>query len=101
MSAGRTAPGISGTILSNCYFTADQSVEILGGFNTVDLFKDSRGFQRHSVPESLVVFVRKLAAFVLKVEILDVAQDHFLFSLQQIPFGFFDDSGFQGIVLSE
>jgi hypothetical protein len=45
-----------------------------------------------------MVFGGELAALILKIEILDVSQDDFLLSLEQVPLRLFDDGGFERIV---
>src|SRR5215510_11067361 len=88
------SPGGFGFAFAGRNLAADQRVEISGGFQVFDVLKDHRRFRAHFTADLLIVFLRKFAALVLEVEVLNIAENDFLLPLKQIPFGFFDNRGF-------
>src|SRR6266571_6885139 len=105
---GRTARGASGgRDGSSCFvfarrdLAANQRVEVRVGLNVFDLLKDQGRFGAHLSANFPVILFRELSAFVLEVEILNIAESDLLLSLKQVPLGLFHNSRLQRLLFTE
>src|SRR5262245_45505526 len=88
-------------ILSRSDLAPDKRIQIQCCLDVVNALQHRGHFSHHFLSDLLVVGFGELAALVFEVEILDVAEDNFLLSKKKIPFGLFDDRGFDGVFLAE
>ena len=103
MTAGGTSSLLMLTRLfaARQHFASNQRIEILSRFDAVNIVQDRSRLRAHFAADLFVVFFGKLAALVLEVKVLDISQNDFLFPLQKVPLGFFNDGGFESVVLAE
>ena len=101
MAATGTDTGAGHAFFPRADFMSNQSIEILGRFDSINALEHHCYFGSHFLSDNFVVFVRELAALVLEIEILNVAQNDILFSLKQIPLGFLKNRGIERIGFRE
>src|SRR5437868_5282509 len=77
--------------LSRGNLAPDQGVEIGRGFKVLDFLKHLGRFGVHFSADFLIVLFRELAALVFELEVLNIPENDFFLSLEEIPLSFLND----------